>query len=344
MNILTGDCLSILPTLEEQSVQCVVTSPPYYGLRDYGMEGQIGLEDTPEAYVESLVAVFREVWRVLKDDGVLWLNLGDSYWANRSANGEAGGVGERSLAGSENKTRAGGKPHPVIKPKDLLGIPWMVAFALRADGWYLRSDIVWNKPNAMPESVTDRPTRAHEYIFLMAKQERYYYDAEAIKETATGYDGRKDTLLKGIPKYANGLVPNQSEQTFHAKGHERRQRRKNDDTNYGGNGSGFADHSGYSNLDNPYVRNKRDVWTVATHPYKGAHFAAFPPKLIEPCILAGSREGDTVLDPFAGSGTTGMVAIQHHRNFVGIELNPAYVELAKARTANVQQTLFPARA
>ena len=311
MNILTGDCLSLLPTLDAQSVQCVVTSPPYYGLRDYGVDGQIGLEQTPAEYIGKLVAVFREVWRVLKDDGTLWLNLGDSYTTGGS--GQNFSAEHGSTANST--TTIGGYGHRRQNPvagmptKNLVGVPWRVALALQADGWYLRSDIIWNKPNPMPESVTDRPTKAHEYIFLMAKQERYYYDAAAIEEKAIMASGKSGF---GGPKNNNGKLAHTNE---FGKSWEKREQ-----------------------------RNRRSVWTVPTHSYSGAHFATFPPKLIEPCILAGSREGDTVLDPFTGAGTTGLVSIQHHRKFVGIELNPAYVELAKARLANVQQTLFPARA
>ena len=357
--ILEGNVLETLKDLPACSVQCVVTSPPYYGLRDYGMEGQIGLEETPEAYVESLVAVFREVWRVLKNDGVLWLNLGDSYWANRSANGEAGGVGETSLAGSENKTRAGGKPHPVIKPKDLIGIPWMVAFALRAEGWYLRQDIIWSKPNPMPESVTDRCTKSHEYIFLLTKNRDYYYDFEAILEPAN-YDGRKATKMQGSKKYQNGFAPtDDNPNTLHVKGHERwsrtigRTERKMEGTNYGGDGKGLHGHSGYYDKDgNPRfntfedgtpARNKRSVWHVSTKPYKEAHFATFPTELIEPCILAGTKEGDTVLDPFNGSGTTGEVSIKYHRLYIGCELNPKYVKLTHRRLSQVQPVLMQGR-
>lgn len=308
MNILTGDCLSILPTIDAQSVQCVVTSPPYYGLRDYGVDGQIGLEQTPAEYIEKLVAVFRQVWRVLKDDGTLWLNLGDSYASDSKG---SGGGWANDPNNYTHKAQAYGtrKFSHDVKSKDLLLIPARVAIALQADGWYLRSDIIWHKPNPMPESVTDRPTKAHEYIFLLAKQERYFYDAGAIEEKAIMASGKSGF---GGPKNNNGKLAHTNE---FGKAWEKREN-----------------------------RNRRSVWTVPTHSYSGAHFATFPPKLIEPCILAGSREGDTVLDPFAGAGTTGLVSIQHHRKFVGIELNPAYVELAKARLANVQQTLFPARA
>ena len=330
LTILCGDALEKLRELPNCSVQCCVTSPPYWGLRDYGVAGQLGLEKTPQEYVAKLVEIFREVRRVLREDGTLWLNLGDSY-AGSMGNGNQPqtrvNLTAENFTAFENVTKnvAG------LKPKDLVGIPWRVAFALQSDGWWLRSDIIWAKPNPMPESVTDRPTKSHEYIFLITKSARYFYDAEAIKETATGYDGRKDTMMKGSPKYANGLVPGQSAQTVAAHGHERWKTRKHDGTDHGGNGTGFQDHSGYDKLENPYVRNKRSVWTVPTSPYREAHFATFPPDLIKPCILAGTKLDDVVIDPFAGSFTTCMVAIELGRQAIGIELNTKYVELGKQR-------------
>lgn len=318
MKILQGNNIETLKSLPDGIVQTCVTSPPYYGLRDYGVDEQIGLEETPELYVEKLVSVFREVWRVLKDDGTLWLNLGDSYWANRSSNGEAGGVGGTSLVGSENKTRAGGKSHPVIKPKDLIGIPWMIAFALRADGWYLRQDIIWHKPNPMPESVKDRCTKAHEYIFLMSKSKQYYYDADAIAEDSVdpeSFTGRRPRGKKTI-FINNGYSPNMNPQTLDK-------------------GDGSLDGKIYQK------RNRRDVWTVNTKPYKGAHFATFPTALIEPCILAGSAQGDIVLDPFNGSGTTGYVALKNGRDYIGCELNPEYIKLTEKRFSELQPLLTP---
>jgi len=307
--IKQGDAIEVLKAMPEQSVHCCVTSPPYFGLRDYGVEGQIGLERTPEEYVDKLVQVFREVRRVLRDDGTLWLNLGDSY------NGSGGAGGDYNPGGlKEGQPKYPGRKVPGLKPKDLIGIPWMVALALRNDGWYLRSDIVWHKPNAMPESVTDRPTRAHEYIFLLSKSPKYYYDYEAIKEPAA-YDGRKDTLLKGSPKYEKDVLPGQVGHSMAAKGHERWKK----------------------NERGEYVRNKRSVWTVPTKPFPEAHFAVYPPALITPCILAGCPVGGTVLDPLAGSGTTLLVATQHHRKSIGIELNPEYIEIAKRRLNSVQQ-------
>lgn len=306
--LLQGNCIDILPTLIEKSVHCIITSPPYYGLRDYGVDDQIGLEETPEEYAAKLVQVFTECWRVLRDDGTLWLNLGDSYAANRGYQ-----VADTNIVGDARS--AGNRPMKAkdygLKPKDLIGIPWRVAFALQSAGWYLRSDIIWHKPNPMPESVTDRPTKSHEYIFLLTKSQRYYYDAEAIKEQATGYDGRKDTMMKGSDKYNSGVVPGQQPHTMAARGHERWQ----------------------ENEEGEKIRNKRSVWTVPTSPYKGAHFATFPTDLIKPMVLAGCPVDGTVLDPFNGSGTTGEVAISLGRNYIGIELNPEYLKLAEKRLA-----------
>lgn len=310
--IITGDCLESLKSLPSGSVRCCVTSPPYWGLRDYGHAGQIGLEPTPEAYVARMVEVFREVRRVLADDGTLWLNLGDSY-AQTGGPGWQGKNGQRA-DGRFTATRdtaamreMGRRPPAGIKPKDLVGIPWRVAFALQADGWYLRSDIIWHKPNPMPESVTDRPTKAHEYLFLLAKSERYYYDNEAVKEPNANPEWTAEAL-KGNWKRKTSAKVDES---------------RND-------GESISAGTPYATM-NGIGRNRRSVWTVATQPFKGAHFATFPPKLIEPCILAGSAEGDTVLDPFNGAGTTGLVALRHGRRYIGIELNPAYVEMTTKR-------------
>lgn len=292
-----GDCRELLAVMPEQSVTTCVTSPPYFGLRDYGHDGQIGLEPTPDEFVAALVEVFREVRRVLVDDGTLWLNLGDSY--GRGFGGGTPGEKSATNAGSFTGREYRGAV-PGVKDKDLVGIPWLVAFALRADGWYLRSDIIWHKPNPMPESVTDRPTKAHEYLFLLSKGPRYFFDADAIRERAEQPEGV--AALTGQHKVlAEPMGTNGSGASTLG-------------TNYG-----------------PSHRNKRSVWTVATQPYAGAHFATFPPKLIEPCILAGSREGDTVLDPFSGAGTTGLVALRHGRSYVGLELNPEYAELSRFR-------------
>ena len=308
--LLHGDCLDILPTLEDESVQCVVTSPPYYGLRDYGNDNQIGLESTPEEYIAKVVAVFRGVWRVLRDDGVVWLNLGDSYagsGAKQTGRNDEGaqdlarrfekyGTG-RPKASTQKNTRASAGGTPNLKPKDLIGIPWRVALALQADGWYLRSDIIWHKPNPMPESVTDRCTKSHEYVFMLTKSVRYYYDAEAVKEKgAEPHRKRGDAIGHTQRKLASRPIDRTAKTSP--------------------------------------TRNRRTVWTIATQPYSGAHFAVMPPKLVEPCILAGSAEGDTILDPFMGSGTVGEVAARNGRNFIGIELNPDYLELARIRVAN----------
>ena len=293
--ILIGDVRERLKELQDQSVNCCVTSPPYWGLRDYGNDGQIGLEQDPDDFVAQLVAVFREVKRVLRDDGTLWLNIGDSY--SGSGKGPAGNLGkthnERHL---EHKT--GGLIPSGTKPKDLVGIPWMLAFALRADGWYLRQDIIWHKPNPMPESVTDRCTKSHEYIFLLSKSPRYYYDNEAIKEPSANLG--KTAIKFGGNKYGDSDDPKHATKS----------------------GNEYTDAG---------TRNKRDVWTVSTRSYKGAHFATFPTALIEPCILAGCPEGGTVLDPFFGAGTTGLVAQRHGRQWIGCELNPEYAAIAQTR-------------
>lgn len=302
--ILCGDALEELKKMDSGIVQTCITSPPYWNLRDYGVDGQIGLEPTPEEYIVNLVEVFRAVRRVLRDDGTLWLVLGDCY----AATGKSGGgtQGKRwEEYGADTCGPRGGKWSPAppsLKPKDLCMIPARVALALQTDGWWLRSDIIWAKPNSMPESVTDRPTSAHEHIFLLAKGQRYFYDADAIRE------------------------PHQT----------------NDDLR--GDGSSYswkptlarANHFTHPNAG----RNKRNVWTVATKPYPEAHFAVYPPALIEPCVLAGSAEGDTILDLFMGSGTTGEVALKHRRKFIGIELNPEYVKLAEKRLREVEVVMF----
>jgi site-specific DNA-methyltransferase (adenine-specific) len=302
--ILNGDCSEMMKTLPDKSVNCCVTSPPYFGLRDYGHEGQIGLEETPEAFVQKMVEVFREVNRVLRDDGTLWLNLGDSYAGGGNYRGinseESLTTKQRSNRGARGVSQLLGACNtPGLKAKDLIGIPWRVAFALQADGWYLRQDIIWHKPNPMPESVTDRCTKAHEYVFLLSKSARYYYDSEAIKEPG----------VKG----AAGSSFNKGKTATHQMGRSSGKDRSDSDT-----------------------RNRRSVWTVATKPYRGAHFAAFPPALVEPCILAGCPVGGTVLDPFSGSATTGQVALANGRSYVGCELNPAYHELAQQRLDGAQ--------
>jgi DNA modification methylase len=292
------------------------------------IDAQLGLERTPEAYVASMVAVFREVRRVLRDDGTLWLNLGDSYCPSGANKSQVVDSARRPKTRSENCDAASGKAEYLngtavrpafvdgLKPKDLVGIPWRVAFALQEDGWYLRSDIIWAKPNPMPESVTDRPTKSHEYLFLLTKSARYYYDAKAIAEPSVCPDAR---MLDGfVPKSDNGK---------HAGDPQSRASRLASNTN-GARAAGGA----HDNVFGP-TRNARSVWTIATSPYPEAHFATFPPELPRRCILAGSKAGDTVLDPFAGAGTTGLVADRLGRNFIGLELNPKYVALSRRRIA-----------
>lgn len=268
--LLQGDALEEVKKLQNESIDCCITSPPYFGLRNYGVQGQIGLEDSPETYIQNLVAVFREVKRVLKNDGTLWVNIGDSYATGTTAGRKQSknpGVGANRPE-AQNSVRRIGNPKG-CKTKDLVGIPWLLAFALRADGWYLRQDIIWFKPNAMPESVKDRCTKSHEYLFLLSKSEKYYYNADAIKELSTS---------KATGK-----------------------------------------------------RNRRDVWAVNTSRFQGAHFATFPTELIRPCVLAGSKDGGTILDPFGGSGTTAIVAVEEHRRAIIVELNAEYISIAQKR-------------
>ena len=358
LEIKQGDCLEVLKTLPSESINCCITSPPYWGLRDYGtgewmggdsacshkrdskqseltqtghrnLEGavgdgiykdkckrcgaerkdkQIGLELTPESYVQKMVEVFREVKRVLRNDGTLWLNLGDSY--SGSGKGPAGNLGgdERHLEEKHTKIIPEG-----LKQKDLVGIPWRVAFALQSDGWYLRQDIIWHKPNPMPESVTDRCTKAHEYIFLMSKSANYHFASEAIREDAVT-DLKNKILPRGTQAYG---VASGETKSNPQRGHI--------------NGYGYSEKG---------KRNKRSVWSVTVKPYKEAHFATFPKELIEPCVLAGCPKDGTILDPFGGSGTTAEVAIENGRNALLIELNPEYIELAKTRISNTQTNLF----
>ena len=303
--VIVGDCIAGMRHLDDRSVHCCVTSPPYFGLRDYGHDRQIGLEQKPDLYVAKLVEVFREVHRVLRDDGTLWLNLGDSYANDEKWGGSSGGKHAKALHGNTGIGRT--KTMTGLKPKNLIGIPRLVAFALQDDGWYLRQDIIWHKPNPMPESVRDRCTKAHEYLFLLAKSERYYFNSEAIKEPAI-HKGRVVRATGGRSKVETD------------KGSVERRTMM-----------GFTDHDVV--VEN---RNRRSVWTVATKPYMGAHFATFPPDLIRPCILAGCPKGGTVLDTFGGSGTTAEVAVQEGREAVLFELNPSYVELIHQRMHGLQ--------
>jgi DNA modification methylase len=376
VEIIVGDCRDVLKTMPDQSVHCVVTSPPYFGLRDYGVDGQMGLEPSPDEFVSELVGVFREVRRVLRDDGTVWLNIGDSYagsgrggnptresstleGSNASqeasmirrtrAKGEIGGTardaavtqrGSRLPAGLHEQQRRAGAigrawvpPPSGLKQKDLIGIPWMVAFALRADGWYLRQDIIWSKPNPMPESVQDRCTKAHEYLFLLSKSARYYFDHHAIAEERTQTEDAS-TFRGG--SYVGGATDNATlgkrrvpgnkahkAATAYNEGDERHRTK-----------AGLVAYSARERDADPSdigTRNKRSVWTIATHPFKEAHFATFPPALIEPCILAGCPVGGMVLDPFGGAGTTGLVADRLQRHATLIELNPAYADIARRR-------------
>lgn len=291
-SIYQGDSIETLRGFPDESVDCVITSPPYWGLRDYGNDGQIGLEKTPEEYVAKLVELFREVKRVLKKQGTLWLNLGDSYANTKEGNTETN-KNPKVVTKSFKKIRPAN-----LKPKDLVGIPWRVAFALQANGWYLRQDIIWAKPNPMPESVTDRCTKSHEYIFLLTKSAKYYFDNEAIKEPSVyPEDNRKSRVNEETAKDFQkeiGNVVTAGDKTY------------------------------------PF-RNRRDVWNIATMPYSEAHFATFPEKLIEPMILSGCPKGGIILDPFMGAGTTGLVAKKQSRNYVGCELNPEYIKIAEER-------------
>jgi DNA modification methylase len=321
VTILHGDALETLRQLPDQSVQCCVTSPPYWGLRDYGIDNQLGLEKTPEEYVGKMVEVFREVRRVLRDDGTLWLNLGDSYagsWGNYHPNSPPGKHGQR-LKETQRWNRPAYSSQEFLpptancglKPKDLVGIPWRVAFALQADGWYLRSDIIWAKPNPMPESVTDRPTKSHEYVFLLAKSERYFFDQDAVRENGADTIYTQDRYkYKPSPAGKHDL---------------------NGDTNISS-----SDFAQYFTKDGK--RNIRTVWTIPTQPYPDAHFATFPQDLVKPCVLAGSHPGDVVLDPFAGSGTALYVAKELGRRGIGIELNTSYIDLSAKR---LRQEILP---
>jgi len=315
MNLIEfGDCRETMRRWKEQGIkaQTCVTSPPYYGLRDYGHDGQIGLEETPEEYIAAMVEVFRCVWDVLEDDGTLWLNIGDSYNTSPAGNKTWGdGVGTNK-AYEENQIHHGKKIIKSLKPKDLIGIPWMLAFALRADGWYLRQDIIWHKPNPMPESVNDRCTKSHEYIFLLSKSQRYYYDRESvreeIKETTNGKAGVRRSGDSKTRSRENWGVPHNPENVI-------------------------------VEYDEIKGANKRSVWTIPTKPYEGAHFAVFPTELIEPCILAGAPAGGVVLDPFMGSGTTAQVAQDLGRKYLGCELNPDYKPLQDKRISQMSLVL-----
>jgi DNA modification methylase len=338
MNLIEfGDCRETMRRWAAEGIkaQTCITSPPYYGLRDYGRDGQIGLEETPQMYVDAMVEVFRCVWDVLEDDGTLWLNIGDTYYNYR-------GRTDAFCKQTVSKTMQDLPSHSPtrnnklegLKGKDLIGIPWMLAFALRADGWYLRQDIIWHKPNPMPESVKDRCTKAHEYIFLLSKSDKYHFDSTAIEEPIQDVTALR--MLRGVSdthKNVNGAPG----QTKHTMNQPRPNVRKEFDSSMGGGGTSFVGHSGYKKADGTLMikptRNKRSVWTVNTKPFKGAHFAVFPEELIEPCILAGAPADGIVLDPFMGSGTTAAMALRLGRQYLGCELNEDYKPLQDSRIA-----------
>lgn len=350
--ILFGDCIDMMRTLPDQSVHTCVTSPPYFGLRDYGVEGQIGLEETPAEFIARLVAVFREVRRVLRDDGTIWVNMGDSYAGSWGAHGRDDmGVGvstisQRQVMASQRKAKA--TTHAEYKPKDLMGMPWRLAFALQDDGWYLRQDIIWHKPNPMPESTRDRCTKAHEYLFLLSKSRRYHCDMQAIREpsaygptpTGVGFGHGFDAVPKPrvtVPAGWDTSTGAGGHSAFHKEGSARSKRAsfqrdgsKREQTIPGQSKGTHRPDREPSSWD-LLTRNKRSVWTVATHSFKGAHFATFPPDLIRPCILAGAPRGGVVLDPFGGAGTTSLVSMQEGRRSIICELNPDYAAMARAR-------------
>lgn len=412
--VLLGDCVARLKGLDDKSVQMCVTSPPYYGLRDYGVDGQLGLEATPEEFIAGMVAVFREVRRVLTDDGTLWVNIGDSYARTGGSDRKPSATATvgNTIRSMESMPSRKQRVPDGLKEKDLIGIPWMLAFALRADGWYLRQEIIWHKPNPMPESVTDRCTKAHETLFLLAKSPRYFFDAVAVKEPAVGVQSSTgvgwNKTSAADPRDTRGMERGRSRRdSFKREGRKREQTIPGQD--YGTHRQD-RDESAYDIT----TRNRRSVWTIATKPYKGAHFAVFPPALVEPCILAGTSKGghcpecgarwervqgeaeetggrrsgnierkqrpdspashsgnqagsipyvptmratlgwsascacnvaavpDIVLDPFNGSGTTGQVALQHGRHYVGCELNPEYIQITEQRLSGVLDELSAA--
>lgn len=308
--IFCGDALDVLRTLPDNFVHCCITSPPYYALRDYGMDGQIGREERPVQYVARLTEVFSEVRRVLRPNGTLWLNIADTYCGTGSKGDH---LDPKNPSGRNGQCVSLAQRVENVKAKDMIGIPWMLAFALRDYGWYLRSDIIWQKANPMPESCKDRPSRCYEHVFLLTKSRSYYYDAAAIAEPVAESTPMRMRRKFGKNKYSAG-IPGQAHQHLN---------------DYRPNG--------YAEEDIPLLRNKRDVWQINSVPYKGAHFAAYPPKLVETCLLAGCPQDGIVLDPFLGSGTTAAVAKQMGRHYIGIELNPDYCELAKQRIGGVTE-------
>jgi DNA modification methylase len=343
VRILVGDCRTSLKSLPDQSVNCCVTSPPYFGLRDYGHDKQIGLEATPAEFVSAMVEVFRDVRRVLRDDGTLWLNLGDSYagsWGSqgRDYSGISGSaLSARQIMAAQRKERnTGSVAGSGFKAKDLMMIPARVAIALQDDGWYLRSDIIWHKPNPMPESVTDRPSSAHEHVFLLAKSARYFYDADAVRipaaESSISRWEQNVDAQHGSERANGGAKTNG---TMKAVGGPRAEKVRGLTPRH----EGCVNHTGIEETPRGMGANLRNVWTVATRPFSGAHFATFPTELIDPCVKAGCPAGGTVLDPFGGAGTTGLVADRLQRNAILCELNPAYAEIARNRIS-VDQPMF----
>lgn len=315
----------MLQTLPSESVDCCVTSPPYYQLRDYGCEGQIGLEKSVEEYIDKLVAVFREVRRVLKRDGTLWVNIADSYAGSGKAKGQTTPFA-KVQAGNKGITQGNLNVTPKCgcKQKDLLGVPWLLALALRNDGWYLRQDIIWQKPNPMPESVKDRCTKSHEYIFLLSKSRKYYFDTEAISEPAA--ESTLSRIAQNVSaQHGSERIPGKTNGPMKAVKPRYGGKKYTEDPEV------FNRTKSGTLYDYAPRRNKRDVWTVTTKPFKGAHFATFPKDLIKPCVLAGSPRGGVILDPFAGSGTTGVVAAENGRKYVLIELSESYMEICKSR-------------
>ena len=333
--ILIGDCIEMVRTLPDESVHTCVTSPPYFGLRDYGVNGQIGLEETPAEFIARLVELFREVRRVLRNDGTVWVNMGDTYASRPNGTGGFGGQGGDAphvAIRTANARRSSQVPQG-LKHKDLMGVPWRLAFALQDDGWYLRQDIIWAKPNPMPESTRDRCTKAHEYIFLLSKSPQYYCDMSAIREPAA--ESSNIRWAQDLERQAGSeRVPGKLNGRMKAVGGLRSKRNsfaRDPKAGTGDHGQKAQHRSGRDNIEYAQSRNKRSVWTVATAKYSGAHFATFPPDLIRPCILAGAPRGGMVLDPFGGAGTTSLVSMQEGRRSIPCELNPQYAQLARAR-------------
>jgi len=337
--ILVGNCLELLRAMPDESVHCCITSPPYFGLRDYGVDGQIGLEETPAEFLAKLVEVFREVRRVLRKDGTVWVNMGDSYASIAGGYAPEGSAGKHDIVSRNTRgaVRRGHRRNPAegLKQKDLMGIPWRLAFALQDDGWYLRQDIIWHKPNPMPESVRDRCTKSHEYLFLLAKSPRYYFDREAIAEPLAPATAAR--LAQPTWEQQQGsATPGKDNGAMKAVGGSRSRRysfARETKSTAGTHGQKAQHRPDRPDIDYSATRNKRSVWSVPTGGFRGAHFATFPPDLIRPCVLAGAPRDGLILDPFGGAGTTGLVAMQEGRRSVLLELNPEYAAIARTRLA-----------